>query len=255
MSEGVLLHAERVSKRFHGFDALSDVSVRFQHGQLTAIIGPNGAGKSTLFNILSGAFPPSEGHIVYDGVDITGQAQHRFAHLGIAKSFQITNVFPQLNAHENVRIAAQVMHSRYQMFRPRRAMTELINEADELIRSVGLWPYAKRQADTLSHGQQRALEIAIALACHPRLLLLDEPTAGMSPEETREMRELIMHLAEERTVVLVEHKMKLVMGISDHIVVLHQGQILAEGAPHDIRANTEVKRVYLGGGERTRAGD
>jgi len=252
MSTDVILHAEGVSKRFQNFVALNDVSVRFPRGRLTAVIGPNGAGKSTFFNVISGAFPPSEGRIVYDGTDITGQPQHRFAHLGIAKSFQITNVFPKLSARENVRIAVQAMHTRYQMFRRREAMSELIDEADERLRTVHLLQQAKRPAETLAHGQQRALEIAIALACRPRLLLLDEPTAGMSPEETREMMELIVRLAEERTVVLVEHKMKLVMGISDHLVVLHQGQVLAEGAPDDIRANDEVKRVYLGR-ERKRA--
>lgn len=252
MTTDIILRADKVSKRFQNFVALRDVSVHFPRGRLTALIDPNGAGKSTFFNVISGAFPPSEGRIVYDGTDITGLAQHRFAHLGIAKSFQITNVFPRLSARENVRIAVQAMHARYQMFRRRGSMTELIDEADELLGTVHLLPQAGRSADTLSHGQQRALEIAIALACRPRLLLLDEPTAGMSPEETREMMDLIVRLAQDRTVVLVEHKMKLVMGISDHLVVLHQGQVLAEGPPDDIRANEEVKRVYLGQ-ERTRA--
>ncbi len=248
MSDDVILSAVDVSKRFSNFVALDHVTVHFPRGRLTAVIGPNGAGKSTFFNVVSGAFAPSAGRITYDGVDITGFPQHRFARMGIAKSFQITNVFPQLSARENVRIALQAMRSRYQLLRRRESMRELVEQSDDLLHRVGLVRCGERLAEALAHGQQRALEIAIALACSPKLLLLDEPTAGMSPEETREMMDLIVRLAEERTVVLVEHKMKMVMGISDHLVVLHQGQVLAEGSPVDIRANDEVKRVYLGQG-------
>lgn len=244
-----IMRAENVTMRFGGFTALNDVSVSFPEGQMTAIIGPNGAGKSTLFNVLSGAFPPSEGRIYFAGSDITGTPQHAFARLGIAKSFQITNVFPELTALENVRIAIQAMHKRFDFWTPRGKLTEMEHRASELLDLVGLREHQLRQAENLAHGEQRALEIALALACNPRLLLLDEPTAGMSPEETLTMMDLITKLASERTVILVEHKMKLVMGISNHLIVLHHGEFLAEGTPDDIRANDEVRRVYLGQGD------
>ncbi|MYZ49592.1 ABC transporter ATP-binding protein [Propylenella binzhouense] len=246
MSTAPILAAEGIGKRFGGFRALSDVSVAFEPGSLTSIIGPNGAGKSTFFNVLSGAFPPSEGRVRYEGRDITGLPQHRFAHLGIAKSFQITNLFPQLSALENVRIAGQAMRSRFDMWTKRETIAELLDRAEALLELVGLAARRHEIAENLAHGEQRSLEIAVALACDPRLLLLDEPTAGMSPEEARAMMDLILKLNEERTVVLVEHRMKLVMGISSRIIVLHHGQLLAEGSPDAIRSHDEVRRVYLG---------
>jgi branched-chain amino acid transport system ATP-binding protein len=245
MSE-VILRTREVGKRFGGFVALRGVTAEFRAGALTAIIGPNGAGKSTYFNLLSGAFPPSEGRIEFEGRDITGTPQHRFAHMGIAKSFQITNVFPQLEARENIRIALQARVSRYDIWRSRQRMTALTEQADETLETVGLWARRDRPASALAHGEQRALEIGMALAARPRLLLLDEPTAGMSPEETRAMMELILRLARERTVILVEHKMRLVMGISDRVLVLHHGEMLAEGTPDEIRRDEQVRRVYLG---------
>jgi branched-chain amino acid transport system ATP-binding protein len=241
-----VLSAEKVSKRFGAFVALKDVSCEFAPGRLTAIIGPNGAGKSTFFNVMSGAFPPTSGRVLYDGRDITGAAQHEFARMGIAKSFQITNVFPQLSAHENVRVAAQMRTTRFDLFTARESLRELAEKADVLLERVGLTRVRDRAARDLAHGEQRSLEVAMALACDPKLLLLDEPTAGMSPEETAGMMDLIVRLAAERTVVLVEHKMKLVMGICERLIVLHHGEFLAEGTPDDIRANDEVKRVYLG---------
>jgi branched-chain amino acid transport system ATP-binding protein len=242
----VILRTEAVGKNFGKFCALSDITASFPRGALTSIIGPNGAGKSTYFNLISGAFPPSAGTIVFEDRDITGTAQHHYAKLGIAKSFQITTVFPQISTLENVRIAVQALVSRYNIWRPRATMPELVEKAGELLNIVGLWNRRDRIAGTLAHGEQRALEIAMALASRPRLLLLDEPTAGMSPEETRAMMELIVKLAGERTVILVEHKMKLVMGISDRLLVLHHGELLAEGTPDEIRRNETVKRVYLG---------
>lgn len=241
-----IMRTEGVGKRFGGFTALKGVTAEFHEGALTAIIGPNGAGKSTYFNVLSGAFPPSEGRIEFEGRDITGTAQHRFAHLGIAKSFQITTVFPGLSALENVRVALQARVSRYDVFRPRARLRGLVEQAEQLLNTVELWPRRFEPAGTLAHGEQRALEVGMALAARPRLLLLDEPTAGMSPEETRVMMALILRLARERTVVLVEHKMKLVMGISDRVLVLHHGELLAEGTPDAIRRDETVKRVYLG---------
>ena len=241
-----ILEVEDVSKRFGNFVALNKVSARFEAKKLSAIIGPNGAGKSTFFNVVSGAFAPSSGTLKFQGRDITGLAQHEFARIGIAKSFQITNVFQQLSAHENVRVAAQMRASRYELLRPRAAMHELADRASSLLERVGLADLQQRPASDLAHGQQRALEVAMALASEPVLLLMDEPTAGMSPEETRVMMDLIVTLAAERTVILVEHKMKLVMGICERLLVLHHGEFLAEGTPADIKANEDVRRVYLG---------
>jgi branched-chain amino acid transport system ATP-binding protein len=238
-----ILEVQGVSKRFGNFVALNNVTARFEAKKLSAIIGPNGAGKSTFFNVVSGVFPPSSGRLMFQGREITGAAQHSFARLGISKSFQITNVFQQLSVHENVRVAAQMRHSRYQLLAPRAGLRELSDRADALLGGLGTRPAAD-----LAHGQQRALEVAMALASDPVLVLMDEPTAGMSPEETRVMMDLIVELAAERTVILVEHKMKLVMGICERLLVLHHGEFLAEGTPAEIRGNEDVRRVYLGQG-------
>jgi branched-chain amino acid transport system ATP-binding protein len=246
MSAAPILRAEGVAKKFGGFTALQGVSVEFSPDRLTSIIGPNGAGKSTFFNVLSGAFRPTEGKIFFQGEEITGLPQHKFAHRGIAKSFQITNLFPQLSVLENVRVAAQALRTTFDLWSPRRRLSELTDRAESLLSLVGLGHRRHEPAGNLAHGDQRALEIAVALASDPRLLLLDEPTAGMSPEEARQMMDLIQKLNQERTVIIVEHRMKLVMGISDRIVVLHHGQLLAQGAPDEIRRHDEVRRVYLG---------
>jgi len=246
MTAQPILEVQGVSKHFGKFVALNKVTASFLPGKLSAIIGPNGAGKSTFFNVVSGAFAPTTGRLKFKGRDITGLAQHEFARIGIAKSFQITNVFKQLSAHENVRVAVQMRHARYQLFKPRAAMSEVDERAHALLQRVSLAPHAKRPAADLAHGQQRALEVAMALAAEPELLLMDEPTAGMSPEETVVMMDLITALAAERSVILVEHKMKLVMGISDRVLVLHHGELLAQGTPTEVRQNEQVKRVYLG---------
>ena len=246
MSTAPVIATEGVGKRFGGFRALNNVTVAFYPGRLTSIIGPNGAGKSTFFNVLSGAFPPSEGKVLFEGRDITGTPQHVFPHLGIAKSFQITNLFPQLTALENVRLAAQALKSRFDIWTKRETLTELKEKAEELLDRVGLSKRRNDLAANLAHGEQRSLEIAVALASDPKVLLLDEPTAGMSPEEARAMMDLILKLNEQCTVILVEHRMKLAMGVSDRIIVLHHGQLLAEGTPDEIRNHDEVRRVYLG---------
>lgn len=248
MSANPILEARAVSRQFGKFKALQNINVAFRAGELTAIIGPNGAGKSTFFNVISGGVPASSGQVLFDGRDITALAAHDYARIGIAKSFQITNVFKQLSAHENVRVALQMRVSKFQILRARQGYAELIQRADDLLARVGLTHSRNKLAGDLAHGQQRSLEVAMALACEPKLLLMDEPTAGMSPQETGVMMGLILQLAQERTVILVEHKMKMVMGLCKRLVVLHHGELLADGNPDDIRNNAEVKRVYLGQG-------
>ncbi len=241
-----LLSVENIGRRFGGFVALEGVTAAFEPNKVTAIIGPNGAGKSTFFNVLSGALPPSTGAIRFKGRDLTGTPQHRFVHLGIARSYQITNIFPQLSVRENVRVAAQAFRSRYNILTNRKRLTELDDKADAALAAVGLHGRRDETAKFLAHGQQRALEIAIALVAAPELLLLDEPTAGMGPEETKDMVALIEKLAAERTILLVEHKMKMILGLSDRILVLHHGKLIADGSPQEIQADQEVRRVYLG---------
>ena len=246
--QSIILEAKNISVNFGKFRALQNVSAKFDTGSLTAIIGPNGAGKSTFFNVLSGAFSPTQGEIIYEGSNITGKQPFEFPRLGISKSFQITNVFKNLTVHENVRVAAQMEFARFNFFRNAQTYQDPIDSANQLLEEVLLKKLSHKKAGDLAHGQQRALEIAMALACNPKLLLLDEPTAGMSPEETVVMMDLIRKIASERTVILVEHKMKLIMGLCKRIIVLHHGEFLAEGSPDEIQNNAEVRRVYLGQG-------
>lgn len=246
MSQGAILEVDDVGMRFGGFTALEGVSARFGGERITAVIGPNGAGKSTFFNVLSGALKPTSGRLKFRDQDITRTPQHRFAHLGISRSYQITNLFPQLTAHENVRTAAQAFISSYDIWTPRARMTELADKADRALNAVGLYDRRDRLARSLAHGEQRALEIAIALVAEPALLLLDEPTAGMGPEETKEMVGLLEKLGDSRTILLVEHKMKMVIGLSERVLVLHHGRLIADGKPSEIQSDPEVKRVYLG---------
>src|SRR5258707_4204129 len=197
-----ILRTKAVGKTFGKFVALNNISAECTKGAITSIIGPNGAGKSTYFNLLSGALRPTSGSVEFEGRDVTGRPQHHFAHMGVAKSFQITNVFPQLSTRENIRIGLQALVSRYDMWRPRARHTELIEQADELLALVGLWDARERTAKALAHGEQRALEIGMALASRPRMLLLEEPTDGMSPEEIRIMMDLILNLASVGIVIL-----------------------------------------------------
>lgn len=241
-----LLAVENVGMKFGGFVALQGVTTEFRPGRVTSIIGPNGAGKSTFFNVLSGVLTPSTGSVRFKGDDLKGTRQHEFVHRGIARSYQITNIFPDLSVHENVRVAAQAGRSRYNIWTNRKKFDELDARADKALESVGLIAKRDETAKFLAHGQQRALEIAIALISGPEVLLLDEPTAGMGPEETKDMVALLEKLAAERTILLVEHKMKMILGLSDRILVLHHGQLIADGTPHDIQTDPEVRRVYLG---------
>jgi branched-chain amino acid transport system ATP-binding protein len=246
MPEAALLRTERLTRAFGSLFAVDRVDVVIHAGELRSIIGPNGAGKTTFFRLISGETTPTSGRIFFGEREITGLPQHAVARLGIAKSYQITNVFPHLSVHENVRVAVQGPRRAFDFWSRADRLADVHARATALLQTVGLAGKHDRIAAHLSHGEKRHLEIGIALASDPRLLLLDEPTAGMSPEETDETMRLIRELAAGRTVVLVEHKMKVVMKISDRITVLHQGQVLAEGTPEEIRANDRVQQTYLG---------
>ena len=246
MSDVPLLRTENVVRAYGNLFAVNGVDFAVREGELRSIIGPNGAGKTTFFRLISGEVLPTSGRIWFREREITGMPQHAVARLGIAKSYQITSIFPHLTVLENVRVAAQGATRAFDFWRRAENRTDARVRAEELLATVGLSPRARLLAAELSHGEKRHLELAIALAADPVLLLLDEPTAGMSPEETDETMVLIRQLATGRTIVLVEHKMKLVMNISDRITVLHQGQVLADGTPDEIRANESVQRTYLG---------
>ena len=246
MPDDALLRTEQLTRAFGSLLAVDRVNVSVRRGELRSIIGPNGAGKTTFFRLISGEMRPSSGRIWFDGREITGLPQHQVARLGVAKSYQITNVFPHLTVLENVRVAVQGHARAYDFWSKASHLRDVRRRAESLLERIGLGRKAGQLAAHLSHGEKRHLEIGIALATDPALLLLDEPTAGMSPEETDETMRLIRELATGRTVILVEHKMKVVMRISDHITVLHQGQVLAEGSPDEIRANTLVQQTYLG---------
>jgi branched-chain amino acid transport system ATP-binding protein len=248
MTGGVLLETARLTRSFGSLVAVNGVSLVIRRGELRSIIGPNGAGKTTLFRLVSGEMAPSSGRVKFRDADITGLPQHRVCRLGIAKSYQITNIFPHLTVLENVRVAVQGYARSFNFWSRADRIAGCRERAVEILETVGLARRAERLAAHLSHGEKRHLEIGITLASAPVLLLLDEPTAGMSPEETDETMVLIRELARGRTVVLVEHKMKLVMGISDRVTVLHQGQVLADGSPDEIRNNALVQETYLGAG-------
>jgi len=238
MPDAVLLRTEGLTRAYGSLIAVAGVDVSVKRGELRSIIGPNGAGKTTFFRLISGETAPSSGRIWFDGKEITGLPQHETARLGIAKSYQITNVFP--------RVAVQGHARSFNFWSRSDRLVDVRERAVKILESIGLAAKLDRVAAHLSHGEKRHLELGIALASDPALLLLDEPTAGMSPEETDATMLLIRELATGRTVVLVEHKMKVVMRISDRITVLHQGQVLAEGTPEEIRTNERVQQTYLG---------
>jgi branched-chain amino acid transport system ATP-binding protein len=225
------------------------VSLHVEAGSLHSVIGPNGAGKTTLFNLLTGQFAPTSGRIVFDGRDVTGTPPHGIAHLGIARSFQRTSVFPALSLLDNVWMSAFARHPSWRGLMWRRAdrFPGLAERARAALAEVGLEAEADRPAREISHGEQRQLELAIALAATPKLLLLDEPAAGLSPEETRRMVALVRTLKGRFTIVLIEHKIDLIMSISDRISVMHFGSVIAEGTPAEIQRNQDVRRAYLGG--------
>jgi branched-chain amino acid transport system ATP-binding protein len=250
-ASGLILEVQNVGKRFGALAALTNVSFGVRGGEVFSVIGPNGAGKSTLFNVVAGLHVPSAGCVVFDGADVTGLPPEAINRRGLAKTFQITNVFPGLSVLDNVRVAAQSRAPESGRLRSlwRRAPVE--DDVRDLLSAFGLADRRQVLAANLSHGEQRYLEICLALATRPRLLLLDEPTAGMTPGETKETTALIRALARARdlTVLLIEHDMSVVMGISDRIAVLHFGEKIAEGRPEEIRNHPRVIEAYLGGAD------
>jgi branched-chain amino acid transport system ATP-binding protein len=244
-----VLEVRRVSKRFGSLAAVRDVSLTVEKGELRAVIGPNGAGKTTFFNLISGFFPPSMGTIVFDGLDITAFPAYRRVAAGIARTFQITEIFPELTVFENVRISAEVTEGlRLRPWISSTERTRVRRHVEETLELTGLGGKSHRLVGELSHGDQRAAEIAMALALRPRLLLLDEPTAGMGDQETHEITQLVRRLHSDGnfTIVLIEHDMRVVFHLADRITVLDQGSLLAEGAPEEIASNEAVQAAYLG---------
>jgi len=245
--EGLVLQTCALSKHFGGVQAVNGVDLAVPPGDLRAIIGPNGAGKTTLFNLITGDIAHDTGHIYFAGEDVSGLPPQRLCRRGMGRTFQITSIFRRLTALENVQTAFLSYHHRhFNLLAPARRFYR--DEALGLLERVGLHEQATKPSGILAHGDQRRLELAIALASAPRLLLLDEPTAGMAPRERHEIMALVARIAGDTglTVVFTEHDMDVVFAVAQRITVLHQGTVLAEGVPAEVRANGDVQRVYLG---------
>ncbi len=244
-----MLQVRDVSKRFGNLRAVQGISLDVQPGELRAIIGPNGAGKTTFFNMISGLFPPTSGEIVFDGEPVTAQPVTKRVADGMARTFQITEIFPELTVRENVRIGAESAAGlQRKLWRTRADAARVEGRIDEMLALTGLGGKGDRMAGELSHGDQRSTEIAMALALAPRLLLLDEPTAGMGEQETYQVAALIrrLHKNSHYTIVLIEHDMRVVFNLADRISVLDQGRLLADGTPEEIARDPHVQAAYLG---------
>lgn len=242
-----MMRVEKVRKAFQGFQALTEANLTVPSGSVTAVIGPNGAGKSTLFNLITGHLQPDSGQIIFEDENIAGLPAHVITRKGIGRSFQLINVFPRLTVFDNIKAAIISREGKTRnFFSPARKLFN--DEVWDTLERFGLADFADRNASLMSYGDQKVLEIAIALATKPRLLLLDEPTAGMSPEETRKIVQLIKKLSGEQglTILLTEHDMELVFDVAERIMVLHQGRTIAEGLPEDVRRDTAVQSAYLG---------
>ena len=242
-----MLELSGLRKSFSGFVAVSDVSLRVETGQIAAVIGPNGAGKSTLFNLITGHLRPDSGRVLLEERDITGVQPHEACRMGLGRSFQRTNIFPKLTVFQNLQAAFLVHKGRGANFWA-RSESLYRDEAEALLASIGLRDQANTLGGTLSYGNQKQLELGLALASEPRLLLLDEPTAGMSAGETHDTIRLLERIAGERglTLLFTEHDMDVVFSIAQKIAVLHQGRLIADGSPQEVRNDPEVRRVYLG---------
>ncbi len=244
-----ILQIEGLTRRFGDLLAVNQVSLAFRARQTVAIIGPNGAGKSTLFNLLSGRLRPTAGQVYYQGRRLAGLPPHKIQRLGIGRSFQVTNIFREFTTFENVRLGLLAHWGQCRnLRRPVDKMREVVEPARAILEAVGLGGELETPAATMSHGDQKRLEIALSLTSDPKLLLLDEPTAGMNPEETARIARLIGRIARERdlTVIFCEHDMSLVFGLAERIVVMQQGQVIADGEPQAIRCDEQVRRAYLG---------
>ena len=249
MNGEVILETRNLRREFGALVAVDDMSVQIAAGSLHSIIGPNGAGKTTFFNLVSGTLKPTSGSVFYKGEDITQLPVYKTIHRGIGRSFQITNIFPNLTVLENVRLAGQALGSdSFRMMRSHAKFGDYLERAHEVLAEVGLADKALQPARTLPHGDQRKLELGMILAPDPEVLMLDEPTAGMAVEQVPELMGLVQSIQEtgNKTVVLVEHNMNVVMSVSDRITVMHQGALLAEGSPADISADERVQTAYLG---------
>ncbi|MQA17226.1 MAG: ATP-binding cassette domain-containing protein [Pseudonocardiaceae bacterium] len=243
----LILRAEKLDRSFGGIHAVAGVDLDIRRGSLHAVIGPNGSGKTTLFNLITGHTRPGAGRVAFDGHDITGMPYHKVARRGLAKSYQITTVFPLLTVFENVRIAAQSAAHSYVFWRPADGIRPVTAHTERVLERIGLAESRGVIAGNLSHGDQRRLDLAIALATSPRLLLLDEPTAGMSPSDTAATVELIHELNRDVTILMTEHKMDVILSVADTITVLHQGVVLFEGGPDEVKSHPKVQEVYLTG--------
>ncbi len=242
-----ILEVRDVYKDFKGLEVLLGINLAIEKGERHSIIGPNGAGKSTLFNLVTGKYKPSKGRIIFKGEDITGWSPFKINRGGLARSFQIINIFPNMTVFENMRNAIlSKTGMRFNMISLLKGLNKIQDEANDLLETLGLMELSGIPAGELSYGQQRALEIGLTLATDPELILLDEPTAGMSTDETREAVRLIDKITEGKTLVIVEHDMDVVFSISDRVTVLYYGEVLATGSPQEIREDQEVKKAYLG---------
>ncbi len=247
MADDTILETRQLTKEFKGFVAVKDVSLRVERGTIHALIGPNGAGKTTCFNLLTHFLTPTRGQIFYNGREITGSRPATIARMGLVRSFQISAVFPNLTVLENVRVALQRKHGHsFDFWRSRRALESLTAQAEELIEAVGLVEWAGTPAGELAYGRKRALEIATTLALEPEMMLLDEPTAGMTHEDVGRISALIKKVAQNRTVLMVEHNLSVVSTLSDHITVLARGEILAQGDYAAVSKHPQVIEAYLG---------
>jgi branched-chain amino acid transport system ATP-binding protein len=241
-----MIKARALSKAFGGLHAVNNLTFEAAPNRITSIIGPNGAGKSTAFNLISGSLQPDSGTVELEGRDITGQPPYALARIGVARSFQITNLFFGLSALENVRLASQALDGRKAYLSRLHATSRARVRAQAILEEFGLKDRAHELVRNLSHGDQRRIEIAVCMALAPRLLMLDEPTQGMSPVETAEFDALIKSLAGRVTILLIEHDVDRVMSLSDHVIVMHQGEKLFEGTPEEVRASARVREAYLG---------
>jgi branched-chain amino acid transport system ATP-binding protein len=245
-----VLQLDGVTRRYGGVCAVDGVTFEVEAGERHVVIGPNGAGKTTLFKLISRLESCSDGRISVFGKDVTRMAPHRVAHLGLARTYQITQVFTALSALENVLLAAQgPLRSKFRMLRPALGQRALVDKARATLERVGLGHRTERMAAELGHGEQRQLELALALASDPKLLLLDEPAAGLSGAERTTIRDLVRGLPEDVTVLLIEHDMELALGLADRVTCLHNGALVAQGTPDEIKADERVKDIYLGRGE------